>query len=232
MDDVTKYFNQFTPHFDPRRFSFAVDFLRQNAHDDDRLLDIGCGDGATLAFLKDHTSIQHFTGMDISANYLDKVRKLVNCDVIHGSILDSHLIARYKDSFDYALLGSVVHHLIGRTRSESLQKAMMCFDNAWSLLKSGGYLMIYEPAHEPQWLMSVVFWIKKIVGSFSTGRLEIRKKWFNIGQPIVSYYTRQQIMALLEILTPQVSMEVIIIDQKKYGGIIQRSGLGLIVRKG
>jgi 2-polyprenyl-3-methyl-5-hydroxy-6-metoxy-1,4-benzoquinol methylase len=39
-----EYFDQFTPHYSPKKFNFALEYLN--------IVDIGCGDGATLHSIK------------------------------------------------------------------------------------------------------------------------------------------------------------------------------------
>ncbi len=231
-DDKTHdYFDNFTPHYDPKRFQFAIDYLVEHAHPEQKLLDIGCGDGATLGLLKQTTPIQNFCGLDISANYLRKAEQLLQCETIEGSILDDDLVQKHAGQFDYCTLGAVIHHLIGKSRRESFEFATRCMKNSYALLRPGGSLIIFEPTFTPAWLMSVAFWIKKGVSRVSSNRVEIGGKWANFGQPIVSYYTPQQILGLAKQL-PEANLHFHeVIDRHRFGGIIVRNGLGLVIHK-
>src|SRR4029079_18976373 len=94
------YFDTFTPNFAPERFEFALSFLRGRAGESSRLIDVGCGDGATLWMIKNNAPISSLTGMDISENYLRKAAHSVGCETIHGSILDAELVTRHAGTFD------------------------------------------------------------------------------------------------------------------------------------
>ncbi len=233
MDDqqTHDYFDQFTPHYDPSRFDFAIDFLRRHAGPEQTLIDIGCGDGATLHLVKSGTSLERLYGLDISANYLAKARELTGCETIQGSILDDALVAAHAGRFDFSTLGAVLHHLIGSNRAQSAAFARQCLRNAIELLKPGGYLIIFEPTYGPSWLMDVVFWIKKSAGRFTDQRIEIVRQWANFGQPVVSYYTPEEMDAFVADTPRAESVERVIVDRKRKGPLIRRVGLGLVIRR-
>lgn len=225
------YFDRFTPHYNPARFQFAIDYLKLNGLASHRLLDIGCGDGATLYLLEQNTPVRGLYGLDISGNYLRKAEQLVQCQTIEGSILDDALIDQHLDQFDFCTLGAVIHHLIGKDRRESFEFAQQCMRNSFRLLKPGGALLIFEPTYRPAWLMTVAFWIKKIVTRISNNRVEIMRKWANLGQPIVSYYTDTQISDMARALPGAEVLQNDCLDTLRLCGVIQRRGLGLIIRK-
>lgn len=150
------YFDNFTPHYNPERFKFALEYLNNVATDKQRILDIGCGDGATLYLIMKNTPLKTLFGLDISENYLKKARELVGCDTIQGSILDRNSFDQYWGTFDYCVLGAVIHNLIGKNRKESFQYANLCLENAIGLLKPGGSLLIFEPTHSPSIIMALI----------------------------------------------------------------------------
>jgi len=225
------YFNEFTPHYNPKRLTFAIDYLNKIATDDQKLLDIGCGDGATLFLIKENTPLKKLVGMDISKNYLKKANSLVGCDTIEGSILDNKSLEVHLGEYDYCILAAVIHHLIGKNRKESFSYAETCIKNAIKLLKPGGILIIFEPTFGPSLLMDLVFWIKKVVTNLTSKRVELSKKWANIGEPVVSYYTPEQ---LLSFITGTANIQIAskeIVDSRRLGFIIHRVGMGVIVKK-
>jgi 2-polyprenyl-3-methyl-5-hydroxy-6-metoxy-1,4-benzoquinol methylase len=225
------YFDDFTPHYPPERFNFAIEFLRENAEPDASLIDIGCGDGANLHLIKTQTDLTRFTGMDISEKYLEKARNQVGCETVNGSILDDMFVEQHRGKFDYCTIGSVLHHLIGGTRAESTRLAIKCMENSMALLKPGGHMIIYEPTHGPQFLMTIVFWLKKIIGGIVRKRVEVGPNWINFGQPVVSYYTVQQMEQFLNGLKNAKTVRNVVINKQKLGGVIDRISLGLVVEK-
>ena len=226
-----RYFDRFTPHYNPRRFDFAIEYLNRHSSADGRLIDIGCGDGATLYLIKEKTQLRHLTGLDISRNYLDRARERVGCDVIEGSILDDGFVDEYANRYDYCTLGAVLHHLIGRTRRESFRYASQCLENSMRLLKPEGCLLMFEPTHAPSILMDIVFWTKKTVGLLADQRIELLSRWANVGQPVVSYYTPRQIHSFLAGIANSNILEEKALDRKRLGFVIKRVGLGVILQK-
>jgi len=225
------YFDQFTPQYKPERFDFAIEYLAEHAGPSQNLIDIGCGDGTTLYLIKKNTKLTQLSGLDISINYLNKARSLVGCDIIQGSILDDDIVERYSGQFDFCTLGAVLHHLIGSTRAVSFNHAMKCVENALQLLKPNGRMIIFEPCYGPSFLMDIVFWIKKTFGSLTSGRFMLFKRWMNIGQPVVSYYTPKQLRSFIDRLPNARVVKDLVIDNKRLGLLIARTGLGLIIQR-
>jgi SAM-dependent methyltransferase len=225
------YFDKFTPHYDPKRFSFALNYLVEVATDEETVLDIGCGDGATLYLIKENTPLKNLVGLDISKKYLRKAEKLLGCDTIEGSILDKKRLEEHLGKFDYCILGAVIHHLIGKNRKESFNHTKNCLRNSIELLKPGGTLIIFEPTHSPSMLMDLVFWIKKIVVNLTNKRVEILQRWANIGQPVVSYYTPEQLISFIESIPDTQLVAKKTVDKSRLGFIISRVGMGIIIKK-
>ena len=187
------YFNKATPHYDVGvNLSKALELLK-DAPSDSKLVDIGCGNGATLEYIRDNMPIENLFGMDVAENYLREAQQRTDCSAIHGSVLDDEVIEEYGQQFDYAVLRSVLHHLIGRTRRSSKKYAQECVLNAMRLLKPGGHLILAEQTYSPKLVNYLVFWIKAVVGSFTSDRLHLGAEWLNIAQPVVSYYTPDEV---------------------------------------
>lgn len=231
-DEKTQaYFDNFVPHYRPERFDFAINFLNQLPTENLSLLDIGCGDGATLAMIKQSTGIRQLTGLDISPNYLAKARNSVNCETIEGSILDDKVAEKLQGKYDICTLGAVIHHLIGNTRRESRELGSLCVKNAMRLLRPGGRLIIFEPTYTPKLMMDLVFWIKKTCVRFTGHRIEILRSWANLGEPVVSYYTPQELDRFIgDCQECKIEFQQVI-DQRRFGFLLTRRGIGVIVQK-
>jgi ubiquinone/menaquinone biosynthesis C-methylase UbiE len=189
------YFNKMTTHYDVGvNLSKALEFLKA-APADSKLVDVGCGDGATLEYIRDNMPINNLYGMDVAENYLQEAQQKTDCATVHGSVLDDNLINEYAEQFDYAVLRSVLHHLVGRDRKASKANARLCINNTLRILKPGGTLLIAEQTYSPHLLNFFTFWIKKTVGSVTNDRLSLGPEWLNIAQPVVSYYTPAQVIA-------------------------------------
>ncbi len=181
----------------PARLRFATDQIRQRADAESTLLDIGCGTGSLLALLESETGISHLTGMDVSANALKVSSQRVACTTLQASILDPDLATSIPDRFDFVVLAAVLHHLVGRSRRRSRQLVATALETAMSLLTDDGHLVIVEPTFTPRWAMDTMFFTKKQVTRFTASRVEILGTWNNIGAPVVSYYSPDELRELL-----------------------------------
>lgn len=224
------YFDQFTPHFSQAKFQFALDYLARTATADQCLVDIGCGDGGTLALIRENTPLRTLAGFDVARAYVDKAAAATGCEAICGSILDPEFVGQHAGRFDYAVLGAVLHHLIDGTRTRSTAAAELCVKHAFELLKPGGHLILFEPTFRPRAAMWGVFWIKRILGSFVSTRLELGRSWLNIAQPVVSYYTDDQVDDMIARQSSDV-VESITVDRGRLGVVLERHGIGRVVRR-
>jgi len=187
------YFDAWTPEYDAARFAPAAEWIRRLAGEDSTLVDVGCGSGNVLAYLRDETVLRRFAGIDVSPRYLEQARQRVGCETHLGSILDRGLVERLRGRFDFAVLGAVLHHLVGRTRHASRERAQAALANALSLVRPGGHVIVHEPVFYPPWMMDVVFYTKKLVSTLTSHRLELFDQWNNLGAPVVSYYTNEEL---------------------------------------
>lgn len=197
-EKTAEYFNRYTPEFGLDKLELIVDFIKTNLDSDSFFLDVGCGCGNILEMIKNETGNKKFYGMDIAQNYLNEAVKRVNCTPILGSILSEEIVQNHKEKFDCVMLSSVLHHLIGKTRKASFELVNQALKNAFQLVKPGGFLIVAEPAYTPAFSSDIIFNIKNFFAQFCNGRIEIFSQGVNIGQPIVSFLTPEQIKNMLE----------------------------------
>jgi SAM-dependent methyltransferase len=156
------YFDSWTPEFDASsRFAHAAEWIRRLAGAGSTLVDVGCGSGNVLAYLRDETGLDRLAGIDVSPRYLEQARERVGCETHLGSILDADLVARLAGRFDFAVLGAVLHHLVGCTRRASRERARRAVAHAVSLVRPGGHVILHEPVFYPPWTMDLVFYAKR-----------------------------------------------------------------------
>ena len=199
MEDIptVAYFDSYTPEYSTDGLDQVADAINRYGKADCTLVDIGCGTGKSLAFLKSQTGLKRLIGIDVSSNCLAKAKERSDCDALRGSILDPNFVDCIVQRFDFALLAAVLHHLIGRTRTESRQLAQQALTNSLRLLKPGGILLVMEPTYYPSCTMDIVFWIKKAVTTVTSNRVAIGSYWNNIGAPVVSYYTTEGLQRMI-----------------------------------
>jgi SAM-dependent methyltransferase len=115
--------------------ALAADDLRRPG----RVLDVGCGAGATLRWLLDegHDAV----GVDSSPVSLEHAARLVPAEVLHRG--DALHLPFVDASFDGAFLLDVLEHLDDAAALSEVRR----------VLRPGGWLMISVPAYD--WLWSV-----------------------------------------------------------------------------
>jgi SAM-dependent methyltransferase len=187
------YFDSWTPEYDAARFAPAAEWIRRLAGEESTLVDIGCGSGNVLAYLRDETGLRRLAGIDVSPRYLEQARERVGCETHQGSILDAALVGKLAGRFDFAVLGAVLHHLVGRTRPASRDRARLAFAHCLSLVRPGGHVFVLERVFYPSWMMDVVFYVKILAVKLTSRRLELFDQWNNLGAPVVSYYTNEEL---------------------------------------
>jgi SAM-dependent methyltransferase len=219
------YFDAYIPEYSLERLAHVVDFLRRRAAPEASLIDLGCGTGNTLAELQAATPVADVAGLDVSARCLARTRERLGCVTYHGSIFDPGIVDAVGRRFDFALLAAVLHHLIGRTRTESRRYAQRALENAARLLLPGGHLLVLEPIFYPPRAMDAVFYVKKAVSRVTTHRVPILGYWNNIGAPVVSYYTNEE---LEEMVTSVDGLEIV---ERHAEPALLGSVLGRVIRK-
>jgi SAM-dependent methyltransferase len=197
-DEATlRYFDAHTPEYDESRLGRAADAIARRADASSSLIDLGCGAGNTLRFLMERTGIREVAGVDVSPRYLALTHEEVGCPVYEGSVLDQAFVAGIGRRYDFAVVAAVLHHLIGRTRSASRAHAELAISNALRLLRPGGFLVVVEPVWYPSLVMDGLFYVKKALTAVTSERVSILGEWNNIGPPVVSYYTTEQLCDML-----------------------------------
>jgi SAM-dependent methyltransferase len=236
MDATTGYFEQNTPVYSKGRYAEVVAYLREQDADGASLLDVGCGSGNILRLIADNTQIAELGGLDVSPNYLEQCAQAVPCETYLGSILADSLRTSIGRSYRYVLVGAVFHHLVGSTRPASLEMARHGMVNAWQLAEVGGCLIVMEPTFRPRLVCTGLFHVKRFVSRFTRKRVPVLGRWNNLGEPIVSYFSHDELLLELGHL-PGATVALDIRKRKarplvwRLAGVTERSDSILILRK-
>lgn len=200
---TTAYFDHHMPEYSLRHARRAVQLIGAAGPRDAALVDIGCGVGSVLALLAETTTgITRLVGFDVSAACLELTKQKVDAELHQVSILDPATIERFRGQFDFALMAAILHHLVGPTRRRSRRLVESALANSLMLLKPGGYLVIAEPTFTPSAPLGALFWAKSLTARLTSRRLPVGGYWNNIGPPVVSYYTPDQLHTLVARLPP------------------------------
>lgn len=231
---TVEYFNRYGPEYELDRMQHVVSVLQSEGHTGNSLVDIGCGSGNVIELIEKATPLKRFAGIDPSINYLNRTRERIPCSLFLGSILDRRFVEAIPERFDYALLGSVLHHLVGNTRKQSRQMAFEAMRNSLNLLKPRGILFVVDMVFTSSFLMDILFYTKKFFSTFTSDRVTIGSTWQNIGPPVVSYYTGEQLIRLVQSLKGVELEGCDIRDAKSRHfplNLLRRTSITLVIRK-
>jgi 2-polyprenyl-3-methyl-5-hydroxy-6-metoxy-1,4-benzoquinol methylase len=192
------YFGHHVHDYSPGRLHPAVTFIAEHTKPDASLIDIGCGTGNVLAHIARTTGISQLAGLDVSERCVELTKEKVAADVDRASVLDDATVARFRGSFDFAVMAAVLHHLVGANRRRSRRAANRAVSNALELVKPGGYLIVMEPTFTPAATVSALFWVKTVLSKIFHRRLPVGGYWNNIGSPVVSYYSGKQVLTMMQ----------------------------------
>jgi SAM-dependent methyltransferase len=199
MDDpVIRYFDELRPVYSTARLEAAAAWIAEHVGSQASLVDLGCGSGNALEYLQRRTGIRDVVGVDASPAMLGLAAERLGCPTYRASLLQPDLAEQIGRRFDVALMTAVLHHLVGRSRRASRRLAGRAMTNAFRLVRQGGYLVVVEPVFYPRVAMTAVFHLKRAVSSVFPRRVEIFGRWNNIGAPVVSYLTNEELSAMAE----------------------------------
>ena len=185
------YFDVHCHDYHPRRLRAAVRWVGRLRRPGDSLFDVGCGTGLVLEAMRD-AGVERLAGCDPAGAALEQAGSRVGFDAHRGSILDDGFVAtlgRHR----FVTMAAVLHHVVGRSRSDSRAQAVQATRNALSLVGPRGRLIVVEPTYAPGWLMTVLFWLKRAAIAVTGNRRLELGRWNNLGAPLVSYYSPDEI---------------------------------------
>lgn len=194
MDHTKGYFDRHKPRYSQIRIQPVVDYLR--GKENLSILEIGCGDAISLKRISEVTKNSTFFGIESSESYI-KYWPFDKKNFICRSILEDSIESVVGKKFDLIIVPYLLHHLVGKSRSQSLKNVNKCLHSAKKMLNGGGHIIILEPTFEPYFLMTFLFYIKKIFSVFTGNRVGVFGYWNNIGPPVVSYLDQKNIKKII-----------------------------------
>lgn len=140
------------------------------------------------------------------------MRYLYNCelcpDIYRNQVSDdicliggSALALPFKeDTFDYVVIKNVLHHLVGRSRSESKENAVSCLNELFRVTKNEGFIMVLEQYNNHRVFASIVFYVTLFISVF---RLSFKPLGLN-RSVVVSFLTPREIRDMVQNSPPPV----------------------------
>lgn len=112
---------------------------REKANRVDRVLDLGCGDGNSCRFFRNHLPNAALYGIDVSEDSVEQARKREIPNAFFSGYDGTHI--PYEDKFfDVVLIATVMHHIRFEYHEALMQEV-------FRVTKPGGHLYIFE--HNP-----------------------------------------------------------------------------------
>lgn len=226
------YFDAHPHRYSKARLRGIAAMVRPHLPADASICDVGAGGGETLKRLAKALGLRDLTAMDVSSTTLERARRRLRAArIVRMSILDEDALRPFVGTFDVVLVAAVLHHLVGRTRRASAADAQRGLDNACRLAKPGGLVLLLEPAFRPRAASGLLFWTKRLVTTLTSSRVALGGYWNNIGAPVVSFYTPEQLQDMIhrtgnEVLETQIA-------RKSLGYpdlLIHKSDVGFLIR--
>ena len=137
---------------DRKRKLLIRDFIKPHAGAD--VLDCGCGPAHILKYFPKETN---YTGIDLSADYISKAKKLFPGSLFKVSSVDDFVISGKK--FDIILALGLLHHI----DDESCKKL---FSSAYKLLKKNGRMITQDGVYVKEQSYLAKFLLKRDRGQF------------------------------------------------------------------
>jgi SAM-dependent methyltransferase len=142
-----------------------------------KILDIGCGDGSFIKNALTGGIDADFVGFDISINMLKMAKNSVDRPGVQLIAADGFKMPLKPEAkFDLIHIDSVLHHLIGKTRAESVRLIdLFCKQLRNRLSKNGSLIVeeVYYASHAfPQITSCLIFYGLKLLNFL---RLDLSK---------------------------------------------------------
>lgn len=157
------------------------------------LIDIGGGNGIFAKTVREECQITDVTVLDPSETMLEqigdeKIKKVL------GSLPYG---LNVSETFDYAVVKEVLHHVVSPSADDSKRLAALSLDAMGGIIKEDGYLFIHELYYEsyivPSLTRSAIYYLCSIQNSL---RFRLLPKEFLIGLK-VHFYTRDELKQLI-----------------------------------
>jgi 2-polyprenyl-3-methyl-5-hydroxy-6-metoxy-1,4-benzoquinol methylase len=121
-----------------------AEFIDQGNH---KILEIGCGTGETLKYLKKQKKCNYAVGIDIHKPSIQQAKKYLD-QAIHANIETLNLNLK-KKSFDYIILADVLEHLVNPEKTIAKLKPY--------LTKNGCFIISVPNIRNIQILKNLIF---------------------------------------------------------------------------
>ena len=166
-----------------------------------KILDFGCGDGYFIKKMIENGLEGEFYGSDLSPSMINLAKKEFRDKDVNLFVADGFkLPLKIDTNFDIIHIDGVLHHIIGKTRQESIAKVEKIIDKLTKTLSENGSLIVEEVDFVSYIFPSItsifVFYFLKLFNFFN---MDLSKISDEIRPGLeVNFFNDQQLKKLLE----------------------------------
>ncbi len=197
MDHAGTFFDENSDFYSQRVLPFDhyfMNFIKNHEIDDVNLLDIGGGNGNFSNLITENCPDINVTVLDPSKKLLSEIENPKITKIV-GKLPDEIPL---NSTFNYIHIKEVLHHITGKTVSESnmlLKESLMCVND---ILNENGFLLIHEDFYEGYLIQKMpsylIFYLLKIQNIL---KIELPLKEFIPGLTVY-FYTRKELKKTLK----------------------------------
>ena len=147
---VKDYFDQQSHHHayhkKPGHYDPITNYLKKlEPKKRKKILDFGCGDGFFIKKMIETGVNGEFFGSDISLSMLKIAKKQIPKKDVYLFVADGFkLPLKEGTNFDVIHIDAVLHHLIGKTRKQSIVKVEKIIEKLGTILSDNGIIIVEE----------------------------------------------------------------------------------------
>jgi ubiquinone/menaquinone biosynthesis C-methylase UbiE len=221
QNNVREYFNDALEFYDrsyietdaeaSRFFFFEEGVLPKYIDRVISCIDLGCGSGIFLNYIKKKYGVTYVFGLDISESMLTEAckHKDGSVELAQGSILD---LPFDDKKFDLVYMDDVLHHIVSERRNESKRLAIQALENIKRITKPNGIFILREQYYESYLIQTISsHTIMFLLNLFNSLGIKLPHKEAHIGL-LVTFYTRKELQQMIE----EVGGRIIELDDRKW----------------
>jgi len=206
MPNVKDYFDSHSHshkyHRMPHYYDATMNYLKKlEPSKRKKSLDFGCGDGFFIKKMIENGFEGECYGSDISRSMINFAKEEFRDKNVNLFVADGfNLPLKTDTNFDIIHIDGVLHHIIGKTRKESITKAEQIIEKLTKILAKNGSLIVEEINFIsylfPSISSNLVFYFLKL---FNFLKMDLSKIANEIQPGLeVNFFNEQQLRKLLE----------------------------------